>query len=214
MLKIMRRMTRWVAGVVLALGATQASASLNFDVVGDVLWDRDTGYAWRQVTRTGYPATLELGGGWRYASLSAFADMLPDPGTYAGDSGAARALGYFDPLARGYLFAWLTHGTGGGYPLFDGHSYLYVAGGNGSVVVSGWGLSTIGDYNAGYCVDPSGPFAPACDRPQTFMIVNTEWPGAVPLPASGLLLAGGLLWGAVGAAKRRPRRRQASARAA
>lgn len=182
----------------MSMVAESACASLSFDVVGDVLVDRSTGYGWRQVIQTGFPSTTVLGDGWSFASRDAIDEMLPDLGVYAAASDVARAMAFFDPLSRGYVGGWFTHGTNAlGLPVFDGSSYHYSVGNDGTITTRGWGVSTIGDYAANHCVPPypAPPFENFCNTPRAFFVFNPTLPSPVPLPASWLLLCGGLAVG-------------------
>jgi len=187
-----------LAGATLIVVAESACASLSFDVVGDILVDRSTGYGWRQHVQTGFPSSTVLGDGWYFASLSAINEMLPGLGTYAATSDVARAMAFFDPLARGYVGGWFTHGTNAqGLPVFDGSNHDYSLGSEGTITTQGWGVSTVGDYAANHCLPPypAPLFEPFCNTPREFFIFNPSLPNPVPLPASWFLLCGGLAVG-------------------
>jgi len=184
-----------LVGAALVSVAESTSASMSFDVVGDVLVDRSTGYGWKQIVQSEFPLTTALSDGWSFASLTVIADMLPGLGTYAPFSDVARAMAFFDPSAQGYVGGWFTHGTNAaGLPVFDASGYCYAVGSDGTIETQGWGLSTIGDYSASQCVPPypAPPFEEFCNTPRAFFVVNTSLPSPVPLPASWLLLYGGL----------------------
>lgn len=187
--------TSLLVGPIMIMVAESTCASMSFDVVGDVLVDRSTGFAWRQVIQTGFPSTTALGDGWNFASWAAIDEMLPDLGVYAGVSDVARAMAFFDPSSLGYVGGWFTHGTNAaGLPVFDGSSYHYSIGSDGTISTQGWGVSTIGDYSASQCVPPypAPPFENFCNTPRAFFVLNATLPSPVPLPSSSLLLCGGL----------------------
>jgi len=188
-----------LVGAVLALVAESAAASMSFDVVGNVLLDRSTGYEWKQIVQSEFPLTTTRGDGWTYADFAAIAAMLPDPGMYASSSDVARLVAFFDPSATGYVGGWFTHGLNAeALPVFDFLSYGYTVDSDGSINIQGWGPFTTGDYSALKCVPPyqaAPPFEEFCNTPRPFLVVNTALPSPVPLPASWLFLCAGFALG-------------------